>query len=85
MAGRPKGAHTRYKNRKAFHEPGRYKERLDKLYNKKLKLEMLNSLILTHEQQPKPNYDEIRELKRRANEVRNQLAVMSTIEPLERK
>lgn len=70
------------RRRKGFHVAGRYKERLEKLRIKQDKLQTLESILFTHERRPNPDFVEIKELKRRINEIRTQLAVTSTIEPL---
>lgn len=81
--GRPKGAKTKpLRRRKGFHVAGRYKERLEKLQIKREKLHTLESLLFTYEKQPNPDLDEIKDLKRRINDIRTQLLVTSTIEPL---
>lgn len=81
MSGRPQNNPKKYKVRKSYHLPGRYKERLDALHAKKQKLEMLSALLYSHEHAAVPDLDEIKAIKKRANEVRAQLAVLSTVEP----
>jgi hypothetical protein len=44
----------------------------------------MEGLIFMHEQQANPDVEYIRDLKRRTNEVRSQLAVLSTRETMER-
>jgi hypothetical protein len=84
MSGRPRNDSPPLKRYKSFHSAGRYKERVEQLHQKKQKLETMESLIQMHETQVKPDFDYIRDLKKRANEVRAQLAVMSTIEAMVR-
>jgi len=79
-AGRPKALRP-IKHQKTFYSPGRYKERVNKLHAKKQKVEMLEALIVEYEKLD-PEY--VRDLKRRCNEQRSQLSVLSTIEPEER-
>jgi hypothetical protein len=76
-AGRPKGI-TKYKKPKPF-TAGRHQQRLDALLAKKQKLEMLEALIQTHEKTPNPDFELIRNMKRRANDVRSQFRVLSTV------
>lgn len=80
MSGRPKTLLRPFKQPKEFHESGRYYKRLENLVAKRQKVEMMETLIAAHETQTKPDFDYIRDLKRRANEVRAQLAVLSTTE-----
>ena len=62
----------------------KHQERLDRLYAKKQKLEMLEALIETYENDPKLDHEHIRDLKKRCNEVRSQLRVLSTTERIDR-
>jgi len=66
------------KQRKPFVSPGRYEVRLKRLRDKKKKVEIMESLIEMHENRTNPDVEYIRGLKRRANEVRSQLRVLST-------
>lgn len=84
MSGRPKSELTPLKRYKRFMTAGRYDERIRKLCEKKQKLEMMESIILMQELNPKHNKTYVCDLKRRANEVRSQLAVLSTVESCER-
>jgi len=80
MAGRPKGLPF-LRQRRAYKVAGRYQQRLDSLHAKRQKVEMLETLISEHEKQSNPDIDYIHDLKKRANECRSQLRVLSTIEP----
>jgi hypothetical protein len=65
-------------------DAGRYEKRLARLHAKREKLEMMETILLMHEQKRIPDNDYIRGLKRRANEVHGQLTVLSTRETMER-
>ncbi len=80
MSGRPK-TNFPFKHNKEFHEAGRYYKRLEDLLAKKQKVAVMESLILMHETQTKPDFKYLRDLKQRTNEVRSQLRVLSTVEP----
>lgn len=84
MAGRPHKTKP-YKQRRLYRLGSRYEQRIQQLYEKKQKLEMLEALIWCHERVEKPDLEEIRKLKKRANEVRAQLTVLSTVDPNETK
>ncbi len=66
-----------FKRPKEFHEAGRHYKRIEGLIAKRDKLHMMETLIATYEKDPKQQ-EYVRDLKRRANEVRSQLAVLST-------
>lgn len=68
------------KQYKTFVTSGRYKERLEHVNAKKQKLATMETLIHMHEQAKNPDYEYIRELKRRTNDVRSQLSVLSTVD-----
>jgi len=78
-ARRPKSLLGRYKTYKAYREPGRYEKRLQALLEKKQKIETLETLIKAYEKTD-PGYAQT--LSKRVNEVRQQLKVLSTIEPM---
>lgn len=77
-AGRPKSLPGRFKTYKAYHEPGRHEKRLQALLEKKQKIETLETLIKAYEKTD-PEY--VQDLSKRVNEVRQQLKVLSTIDP----
>lgn len=77
---RPRNTIVPMKQYKTFVTSGRYKERLNHVRAKRQKLEMMETLISEHEQGRCPDNEYIRDLKRRANEVRSQLSVLSTVE-----
>jgi len=62
----------------------KHQERLDKLHAKKQKLEMLEALIEAYECEPTLDHEHLRDLKKRTNEVRSQLRVLSTTERIDR-
>ena len=80
--GRPCSSPTRYKHHKAYVLPGRYEDRLNNLKAKKQKLEMLHAIIQTRERL-NPAHPELKRLLKRANEVRAQLLVLSTTDPVD--
>jgi hypothetical protein len=51
------------------------------LHNKHNKLDTIERLIDIHEKQSKPDKEYLKDLRRRANELRVQLAVTSTYDP----
>jgi hypothetical protein len=57
----------------------RHQERVARLLRKREKLEMLESLILEHEKSVHPDLDYLKSLKKRANDIRTQLSVISTV------
>jgi hypothetical protein len=63
---------------------GRHKERLAKLLQKRERVLGLEDLLYTHENAKKTNQIYVKELRRKLHEARQQLAVMSTTEQMER-
>lgn len=55
----------------------KYAERLRNLSDKVDKLHMLEALLHDHEKKTDPDVEYIRDLKRRANEIRTQIKVTS--------
>jgi len=54
-------------------------EKIQHMINKRDKLAMIEALIFSHERAFNPDVNEIKDLKRRANELRTQLAVTSQV------
>lgn len=81
MRARSKASERPMKQYKTFVTSGRYKERLSQLRAKKQKLAILEALIKMHEERAKPDFTYIRHLKRKANDVRAQKNVLSTVDP----
>ncbi len=67
-----------YKRPKEFHEAGRHYKRVEGLLAKRDKLHMMEAIVTATEKKPDHDREYVRDLKRRANEVRSQLAVLST-------
>lgn len=67
-----------FKHKKEYHIPGCHYKRVENLLAKQQKLQTLKSLIVMYEAQDNLDIEYIRDLKRRANEIRSQLAVLST-------
>jgi hypothetical protein len=82
-AGRPRST-LPVKHRKPNFEAGRYYKRLENLLAKRQKLEMIETLLNMYENLKPLDVEYVRDLKRRANEVRSQLRVLSTTEAMER-
>lgn len=82
MSGRPKETPGKFKTYKAYHESGRHEERFKQKEAKEQKIKMLEALIEEHKEFNSSDFDYIRDLYRRANQAREQLKVLSTIDPL---